>query len=114
MQTAVAKTNYNWARQLTNEWRVHSSAQLFTVFPLLLCCRWLTAMEELSAAAGQATETAGQPPADLNVTITRAHRWAGAGICTCLVCWLGGARVRWQERKHRACCRQVPPPQPVL
>lgn len=30
------------------------------------------------------------------------------------MCWLGGARLRWQESKHRACCRQVPPPQGML
>lgn len=36
MQTAVAKANYNWARQLTNEWRVHSSPQLITAFPLVV------------------------------------------------------------------------------
>ena len=48
-------------------------------------------MEELSAAAGQATETAGQPPADLNVTITRAHRWAGAAFAHA---WCAGWAVQ--------------------
>ncbi|KAI7836626.1 hypothetical protein COHA_009511 [Chlorella ohadii] len=36
-------------------------------------------MEELSSVAGQATETAGQPPAELNTTITRTHSMQVAG-----------------------------------
>lgn len=35
---------------------------------------WLTTMQELAAAVNNATSSAGQPPVDTNVTITRAHR----------------------------------------
>lgn len=44
--------------------------------------RWLTAMEELAAVAGKATEAAGQPPVQLNTTITRAHRSVVEGPCS--------------------------------
>ncbi len=66
-------------------------AQHASICPRLLPLHsWLTTMEELSSVAGQATETAGQPPAELNTTITRTHRSVAGGDSGC---WAG--RLRW-------------------